>query len=178
MYNALEKAKLLDQTYLVFSSDHGYHTGQFSLPYDKRHMYEFDIRVPLLVRGPGIEKGSKINHPVAAVDFAPSLIDLMNPTYYQMSQDHFDGQSFVPLVSGGLRKEKECWRDNILIEYHGEGRLTNPGCPELGPGVSVIFQKKKIEFATANCNLGMRSRLCLRGRVEQHLHMYPNNDPD
>ena len=142
MYNALEKAKLLDQTYLVFSSDHGYHTGQFSLPYDKRHMYEFDIRVPLLVRGPGIEKGSKINHPVAAVDFAPSLIDLMNPTYYQMSQDHFDGQSFVPLVSGGLRKEKECWRDNILIEYHGEGRLTNPGCPELGPGVSVIFQKK------------------------------------
>jgi len=30
-------------------------TGQFGLPYDKRQLYEFDIRVPLMVRGPGIK---------------------------------------------------------------------------------------------------------------------------
>lgn len=35
-------------------------TGQFSLPADKRQPYEFDIRVPLLVRGPGIKKGKKL----------------------------------------------------------------------------------------------------------------------
>ena len=57
VYDALNRTGLLDSTYIIFSSDHGYHTGQFSLPYDKRHPYEFDIRVPLLIRGPGIAPG-------------------------------------------------------------------------------------------------------------------------
>jgi len=138
IYNTLAANKLLDSTYIIFSSDHGYHTGQFSLPYDKRHMYEFDIRVPLLVRGPEIVPGSKILHPVAAVDFAPSLIDLMNPMRFQEIEKTFDGQSFVPLVNalGNLEKPDIVWRENILIEYHGEGRVSNKGCPDLGPGVS------------------------------------------
>ena len=34
-----------------------YLTGQFGLPWDKRQLYEFDIRVPLMVRGPGIKPG-------------------------------------------------------------------------------------------------------------------------
>ena len=102
-------------------------------------MYEFDIRVPLLVRGPGVLAGSKIVHPVAAVDFAPSLIDLMNPVGFHEIEKHFDGQSFVPLVSmeKSFGKPNIVWRENILIEYHGEGRISNKGCPDLGPGVSV-----------------------------------------
>ena len=36
------------------SSDHGYHLGEFSMPIDKRQPYEFDIRVPFILRGPGI----------------------------------------------------------------------------------------------------------------------------
>uniref|UniRef100_A0A3B3T2M7 Glucosamine (N-acetyl)-6-sulfatase (Sanfilippo disease IIID), b n=1 Tax=Paramormyrops kingsleyae TaxID=1676925 RepID=A0A3B3T2M7_9TELE len=51
----LENVKELNNTYMFFTSDHGYHTGQFSLPIDKRQLYEFDIRVPLMVRGPGIK---------------------------------------------------------------------------------------------------------------------------
>jgi N-acetylglucosamine-6-sulfatase len=54
--NALNETDLLDDTYIMFSSDHGYHTGQFSLPYDKRQPYEFDLRIPLLIRGPGVKK--------------------------------------------------------------------------------------------------------------------------
>ena len=53
--NALNETDLLDDTYIMFSSDHGYHTGQFSLPYDKRQPYEFDLRIPLLIRGPGVK---------------------------------------------------------------------------------------------------------------------------
>ncbi|PIO30349.1 hypothetical protein AB205_0097530 [Aquarana catesbeiana] len=45
----------LNNTFIFFTSDNGYHTGQFSLPIDKRQLYEFDIKVPLLVRGPGIK---------------------------------------------------------------------------------------------------------------------------
>ena len=52
IYDALKSSKKLDNSYIIFTSDHGYHTGQFSLPYDKRQMYDFDLRIPLLVRGP------------------------------------------------------------------------------------------------------------------------------
>ena len=52
VYDALKSSKKLDNSYIIFTSDHGYHTGQFSLPYDKRQMYDFDLRIPLLVRGP------------------------------------------------------------------------------------------------------------------------------
>ena len=40
----LNKITDLNNTYVIFSSDHGYHMGQFGLPYDKRHMYETDTR--------------------------------------------------------------------------------------------------------------------------------------
>ena len=60
--NALNETDLLDDTYIMFSSDHGYHTGQFSLPYDKRQPYEFDLRIPLLIRGPGVKELVLFNH--------------------------------------------------------------------------------------------------------------------
>ena len=65
----LEQEQLLDTTYILYtrchpapgylittytSSDHGYHLGEFSMPIDKRQPYEFDIRVPFILRGPGI----------------------------------------------------------------------------------------------------------------------------
>ncbi|EEC10043.1 sulfatase, putative [Ixodes scapularis] len=53
----LASKKLLASTYVFFTSDNGYHLGQFSQPKDKRQPYETDIHVPLLVRGPGIPAG-------------------------------------------------------------------------------------------------------------------------
>ena len=50
VYKALNKTGVLNETYIIFSSDHGYHTGQFSLPYDKRQMYEFDISAGIGMR--------------------------------------------------------------------------------------------------------------------------------
>ncbi|CAG0926099.1 unnamed protein product, partial [Notodromas monacha] len=58
VYNSLAEKGMIDNTFIVFTSDHGYHLGQFSQPIDKRQPYEFDIRVPLYVRGPGVEAGS------------------------------------------------------------------------------------------------------------------------
>ena len=58
VYNILRRKNMLDNTYLFFTSDHGYHLGQFGLPYDKREPYEFDIRIPMMIKGPGITPGT------------------------------------------------------------------------------------------------------------------------
>jgi len=136
--NALNETDLLDDTYIMFSSDHGYHTGQFSLPYDKRQPYEFDLRIPLLIRGPGVKPNSTIQYTVSTVDFAPTILDLAKQSTKKLTDEdtEFDGISFRPLLNGSIDKS---WRQNILIEYHGEG-LNDPAtvyaCPGLGPGVS------------------------------------------
>lgn len=125
--NVLDKKNILNDTYIFFSSDHGYHLGQFSLPLDKRQMYETDVRIPLMVRGPGIS-GKQISRAlVAAIDFAPTFVELAGGT----PPDHMDGTSLVPL----LTKPSRSWRNNVLIEYVGEGR-TDPvvGCPQFASG--------------------------------------------
>ena len=50
--NRLKRENVLNDTVVIFTSDHGYHLGQFGMPIDKRQPYETDLRVPLLVRHP------------------------------------------------------------------------------------------------------------------------------
>lgn len=54
LVHELDRLEVLDNTYVIFTSDHGYRLGQFRIPQCKLHPYENDIRVPMMIRGPGI----------------------------------------------------------------------------------------------------------------------------
>ncbi|GAA6105849.1 N-acetylglucosamine-6-sulfatase [Tachysurus ichikawai] len=132
----LEAEGDLENTYIFFTSDNGYHTGQFSLPMDKRQLYEFDIRVPLLVRGPDIKPNQTSPLLVANIDLGPTILDMAG---YEVNKTQMDGMSFLPVMIG--KENSTTWRSDFLVEYEGEGHnVSDPACPSLGPGVSVFVE--------------------------------------
>ncbi|RUS76004.1 hypothetical protein EGW08_016249 [Elysia chlorotica] len=124
VYNKLKDMDLLDNTYIFFSSDNGFHLGQFSLPEDKRQPYEFDIRVPLIVRGPGIKPNTTSIESVTNVDLAPTFVDLSGS---KAETAKFDGMSFA----GILRGQAHAFRSTVLVEYYGEEEVKEVQCPQL-----------------------------------------------
>ncbi|XP_057664094.1 N-acetylglucosamine-6-sulfatase-like [Diorhabda carinulata] len=130
LVSKLEILDLLKDTYIIFTSDHGFHIGQFSQAVDKRLPYETDIRVPFIIRGPNIPAKSLETFPISAVDIAPTIIDLANidvPSY-------IDGTSFKKQL---FEEQSGPFNKTILIEYTG---IANPRhddrCPWNDPNLS------------------------------------------
>ena len=61
----LDAAGELDNTFIAYTADNGYHTGAFGFVYDKRQPWETDTHLPLLIRGPGIKAGISTAAPVS-----------------------------------------------------------------------------------------------------------------
>ncbi|XP_029025052.1 glucosamine (N-acetyl)-6-sulfatase (Sanfilippo disease IIID), b [Betta splendens] len=142
----LDSLQALNDTYVFYTSDNGYHTGQFSLPIDKRQLYEFDIRVPLMVRGPGIEPKQTLQAPVLNIDLAPTILDVSG---LNLSSVNVDGQSFLSQMAPSLRNGTT--RPFFLVEYTGEGNpKADPACPQVGPGLSQCFPDCVCEDAFNN----------------------------
>lgn len=76
IFQQLNDTNLTDNTYIILTSDNGYHMGQFAQPYDKRQPYETDIRVPLIVRGPNVPAKTIAQAPIALIDIFPTILDL------------------------------------------------------------------------------------------------------
>ncbi|XP_036145145.1 N-acetylglucosamine-6-sulfatase isoform X6 [Monomorium pharaonis] len=121
VHNLLEERNLLKDTYFIYTSDNGYHIGQFSMPMDKRQPYETDIRVPLLISGPGIEP-STIAAPVSSVDIFATLLNIADVKYPSDGTTLFDTNHNLPQDR------------TVLIEYRGErsNKPSSSGCPSDG----------------------------------------------
>ena len=71
----LRKTKQLKNTLIMFLSDNGWLQGQHRIPGDKYLPYEESLRVPLIMRGPGIPAGQTVRGQISNIDFAPTLLD-------------------------------------------------------------------------------------------------------
>lgn len=138
----LQKRSLLDNTFIFYTSDNGYHLGQFGQPFDKRQPYECDIRVPLLVRGPGVAKKSLNEQNVALLDIASTIVELAGLEDFKSDGLSFAAALKQPTIKDVLKKvvtEEECMlevmenkqRRVLLIEHWGEGNENtfNDECP-------------------------------------------------
>lgn len=126
IFKELDRLKLADNTLVVFTSDNGGFAGVSDnrpLRAAKGHLYEGGIRVPLIVRWPGvIEKGSESATPVISTDWYPTLLAAAG-LKIDKSQSP-DGESILPL----LRGKDDLKRDAIYFHFpnyawHGGNRL-------------------------------------------------------
>src|SRR4029079_1212235 len=92
----LRQSGQLRNTYVVFTSDNGFHSGQHRLPAGKQTAFDEDGRVPLLVRGPGVRPRSTEHALVGNVDFAPTFARLAGV----VPPPFVDGRSFADQLHG------------------------------------------------------------------------------
>ncbi|QIN85021.1 sulfatase-like hydrolase/transferase [Rubrobacter tropicus] len=111
LFDSLRETGELDNTYVFFTSDNGWHAGEHRLTTGKWAAYEEDIRVPLMVRGPGVPEGEKLPHMVLNNDLAPTFADLagVDPPGF------VDGRSLAPLLADDPPPEED-WRQRFLVE--------------------------------------------------------------
>jgi N-acetylglucosamine-6-sulfatase len=105
---ALGETGQLDNTYVIYTSDNGFHMGEHRLIAGKDTPYEEDIRVPMVMRGPGVSVGARVEALVVNIDLAPTFADIAGVE----APDFVDGRSFLPL----LQDPAQPWRDSFLIE--------------------------------------------------------------
>ena len=112
----LSELNVLDNTYVIFTSDHGFQFGQYGMPEGKWNAYEHDVRVPFLIRGPGIESGSTYRGLGSNVDVMPTLLEF-GGSGGGVPPASMDGESLATSFLGTHMKLKT----EQLIEYYGLG---------------------------------------------------------
>jgi choline-sulfatase len=105
----LDNQGLAENTVVIYTSDHGESLGDHGL-FFKKCSYEGSVGIPVVMRGPGIPSGARIDVPVDLTDLYPTMLDCAGIN----NEPELPGSSWLPLVSGG-----EASRDYAFAEYHG-----------------------------------------------------------
>ncbi|KAL4869248.1 hypothetical protein BDV12DRAFT_208678 [Aspergillus spectabilis] len=115
LFTRLQQHNLLENTYIIYSSDNGFHIGQHRLQPGKSCGYEEDINIPLIIRGPGVSANHTTNIVTSHTDLAPTFFDLLGISL----REDFDGRAF-PVTEGGLRVVADQGkREHVTVEYWG-----------------------------------------------------------
>ncbi|KAG7438433.1 Arylsulfatase [Fusarium oxysporum f. sp. raphani] len=122
---ALEKSEAIDNTYIIYSTDQGYHLGTHRHGAGKSTPYKEDTNIPLVVRGPGIKKGEISHIPSTVTDFAPTFLDIAS-LKRKAWPSFLDGTSMLPSWKNPTSKKLAKSKEAINVEYWGNGYTEIP----------------------------------------------------
>eukprot|EP00795_Rhopilema_esculentum_P008681 gene8681-14701_t len=142
LYQTVRRMGQLENTYIFFTSDHGYHLGQFRLVKGKSQPYETDIRVPMYVVGPGVPVNKTEAAIALNIDLVPTFLDIAGVN----QPENVDGSSLLNVISAKKKKRRRNmrgmpltpWRDTFLVE-----RTRMAFLPAL-PYSHQVIQRQKI----------------------------------
>ena len=107
----LKDSDLEDNTIIIYASDQGFFIGEHGW-FDKRFMYEESIRMPFVIRYPGIIKPETVNDDIITnIDFAPTILEMANVE----SPNSIQGKSFFKNL---VRKKSKDWRQSMYYHYY------------------------------------------------------------
>lgn len=106
----MDETGLEDNTLIVFSADHGEMLGEKGL-IQKRSLYDWSTRIPMIVAGPGVVRGT-VDTPVSLLDLPATFLDIasVEPVV------PMDGRSLLSAFQGS-----DIEIVPVISEYHGEG---------------------------------------------------------
>ena len=111
LQKTLKKLGLDKNTIVIYCSDQGFYIGDHGW-YDKRWMYDESLKMPFIVKWPGVTKpGSRNTDLIQNLDYAQTFLELAGAKIPEDMQ----GKSLVPLLKGNTAKD---WRKSIYYHYY------------------------------------------------------------
>ena len=195
--NELSRIGKLDDTYIIFTSDNGFMHGEHRIQQGKVVLYEPSIRVPLLMRGPGIPRGQHRSQFVANIDLAPTIVQATGAKPGRV----MDGRSLIPFAKDKLLQSGRA--DFALLEFAGtpdmriehggvklipvpDRKVSLPGgrswivsrhsphaaaiVPALNAGLAVLREQGRIENAFRGCGF-FQSKVARWKRITDRLEV-------
>ncbi|HIE09058.1 MAG TPA: hypothetical protein EYP65_04340, partial [Armatimonadetes bacterium] len=115
LLRALKELGIYDDTVVALFSDHGelLYERPDVLTFDHRSLYDANIRVPLIIRGPGVPKGKVVNALASTIDIAPTLLELAGLPPLPGGQ----GRSLLPVLKGKrVRAHEYLFSEQDILE--------------------------------------------------------------
>jgi arylsulfatase A-like enzyme len=141
------------ESYLFFASDNGFHLGEHRQPHGKQSPYEEAIRVPLIVRGPGVPRRRVVRQLAVNTDLAPTFAELAGAA----AAGFVDGRSLAPLLRPG---RPPVWRRRVLLELlapqGAQGQEDRPAVAGSGPSVPRFRALRTVDRSYVEYGSGER----------------------
>ncbi len=111
--STLEAKGVLENTYILFTSDNGYHMGEHRFMPNKGYAYEEDIHIPMIIRGPTVPHGHVNSELVLNSDIAPTIMSWADISIPPI----IDGQSLDPVLNDATSSLKTSMLFQIWNKY-------------------------------------------------------------